>query len=154
MRNQNPKTIDLPTGNKKNRIEYFYNQSLKVIENNSLLFIEDVVAYLGISRTTFYDYFPLNSDRMNTIKTMLESNKVSMKVALREKMFRSKNSTLNLALYKLICSDDERKLLSMKYVDVSVTDNEQISNQINIENLTEEEQLIILKAESILNRVG
>ena len=46
---------------------------------NSLYFIEDVVAFLPIGKTAFYDYFKIDSNEMNDIKELLDNNKISMK---------------------------------------------------------------------------
>ena len=49
-----------------------YEQSKEAIEKNNLLFIEDVVAFIPCSRSTFYHYFPNGSDELNTLREMLE----------------------------------------------------------------------------------
>ena len=124
--------------NRNNKIEKYFQKALVLIEENKLLFVEDVVAYLGISRTTIYDYFPLNSDRMNTIKSLLDNNKINLKIELRSKMFISNNPTMTLALYKLICSDEERKLLSMNYTEISGQISTETSSLIDYSKLSTE----------------
>lgn len=102
-----------------NNREKIFKKALELIPKHHLFFIEDVIAMLPISKPTFYDYFKIDSNELNTIKELLDIEKVNMKVKLRAKMYNSKTDTATLALYKLICSDEERMKLSQAYVDVS-----------------------------------
>ena len=102
-----------------NNREKIYKKALDLIPKHHLFFIEDVIAMLPISKPTFYDYFKIDSNELNSIKELLDIEKVNMKVKLRAKMYNSKTDTATLALYKLICSDEERMKLSQAYVDVS-----------------------------------
>lgn len=94
-----------------------FEKAKQAVISNSLYFIEDVVAFLPIGKTTFYEYFPLDSDEMNDIKELLDDNKISMKVKLRKKLSEGDKAAEILALYKLIATDDERRALSMQHVD-------------------------------------
>lgn len=102
-----------------NNREKIFKKALELIPKHHLFFIEDVIAMLPISKPTFYDYFKIDSNELNTIKELLDIEKVNMKVKLRAKMYNSKTDTATLALYKLICSDEERMKLSQAYVDFS-----------------------------------
>ena len=99
--------------------EDLYNRTIDLIRRNKHFFIEDVVAYLGIAKPTFYKHFPLESNEMNAIKEALEKNKIDIKTSIRSKLYDSTSPTSLLALFKLVCSDDERKRLSMEYRDHS-----------------------------------
>ena len=94
-----------------------FEKAKQAITDNSLYFIEDVVAFLPIVKVTFYDYFPIGSNEMNDIKELLDDNKISMKVKLRKKLSEGDKAAEILALYKLIATEDERKALSMQHVD-------------------------------------
>lgn len=94
-----------------------FEQAKEAIIQHSLYFIEDIVAYLPISKKTYYEYFPIESDESNELKGLLEENKIKMKVKLREKLSKGEKAAEILALYKLICSDEERKALQMVYND-------------------------------------
>ncbi len=96
-----------------------YEQAKEVTVKNKLFFIEDIVAFLPITKKTFYEYFPLQSDESNELKELLQINKTELKVGLRKKWFSSNNATLQMALMKLICSDEERKMLSMNHTDIT-----------------------------------
>lgn len=96
--------------------ELIFQQAKDVIANNNLFFIEDVVAFLPCGKTTFYEFFPVESNEMNTLKKMLEANKIRTKASIRNKLYKGKGGDL-IALYKMICTDEERKALSMSYVE-------------------------------------
>ena len=105
-----------------------YEQSKEAIEKNNLFFIEDIVAWLPCSKATFYEYFPLDSDELNELKGMLEVNKIRTKSSIRAKLFKSEKAGELLALYRLICTPEERRMLNQSYLEVE-------SNKSNI-NIT------------------
>jgi len=92
-------------------------EAISAIESHSLYFIDDVVAFVACSRSTFYEYFPADSDESDNLKELLNRNKVSMKVKLRLRLSEGDKAAEILALYKLIATDDERRALSMQHVD-------------------------------------
>lgn len=94
-----------------------YEQAKEAIEENNLFFIEDVVAFLPISKPTFYDYFPVDSNELNDIKDMLEQNKIKTKSSIRAKLYKSEKAAELLALYRLICTPEEHRLLNQQYIE-------------------------------------
>jgi len=113
------------------KTEELYERAIDAIERQNLFFISDVVSHLGISTETFYNHFPLESKESKDIKEKIERNKVRTKISLRSKLHNSTSPTSILALYKLICTDEERKALSMQYND-HTTDGEKI-NKVTFE---------------------
>lgn len=109
-----------------------FEQAKQAVINNSLYFIEDVVAFVSCSRSTFYEYFPADSDESDNLKELLDNNKVTTKVKLRKKLGEGEKAAEILALYKLIATDDERRALSMQHID-HTTKGEQI-NVISLGN--------------------
>lgn len=97
-----------------------FEQAKEVITKNKLFFIEDIVAFLPISKPTFYEYFKVDSDEFNILKALLETNRIEIKSSMRSKWYKSENATLQMALMKLICTDDERKRLSMTHIESNV----------------------------------
>lgn len=97
-----------------------FEQAKDAINKNKLFFIEDIVAFLPISKPTFYDYFKVGSNEFNELKEMLDNNRIEVKSSMRKKWYDSENATLQMALMKIICTDDERKRLSMTHVESSV----------------------------------
>lgn len=92
-----------------------YQQAKDLIIKHKLFFIEDVVAYLPISKPTFYEFFQVGSNEFNELKDLLEEQRITVKVSMRSKWYKSDNATLQLSLMKLICTDEERKKLSMTH---------------------------------------
>ena len=103
-----------------NDINKIFEQAKEVISKNKLFFIEDIVAFLPISKPTFYEYFKVDSDEFNILKALLETNRIEIKSSMRSKWYKSENATLQMALMKLICTDDERKRLSMTHIESNV----------------------------------
>jgi len=97
-----------------------FEQSKSVIKKHGLFFIEDIVAYLPIVKKTFYEYFPIESNECNELKELLETNKINTKVAIRKKLQAGNRAAELIALYKLICTDEERKALSMQQFDHTI----------------------------------
>ena len=96
-----------------------FEQSKDLILKHKLFFIEDIVALLPISKPTFYDYFPIDSNELNELKGLLDNVKTELKVSMRSKWYKSETPALQMALMKLICTPEELKKLSMNYSEVT-----------------------------------
>lgn len=96
------------------RTKEYYDKAIEVSEKQNLVFIEDVCANIGISKETYYRHFPLGSDGYDFIKAILEKNKIKLKVSMRKKWFQSDAPALQIGLYKLIGTDEERTRLGDK----------------------------------------
>lgn len=83
--------------------------SLEAIEKNKLVFIDDIIAYVPFTRATFYN---AGLDKLDSIKDALNENKIKMKQGMKAKWYKSENATLQVALYKLIGSDEEAHRLN------------------------------------------
>lgn len=105
----------------KNKI---FKQAQKAIKDNNLFFIEDIVAFLPCDKTTFYKYFPVNSNELNTLKDMLDDNKVKTKSGIRAKLWKSEKAAELLALYRLIATPEEHQKLNQQYIDHTSKGNE------------------------------
>ena len=92
-----------------------FEQAKEMIVKHKLFFVEDIVAFLPIAKKTFYEYFPLESNESNELKELLEEQRITIKTSMRSKWYKSENATLQVSLMKLICTDDERKKLSMNH---------------------------------------
>lgn len=95
------------------------DKALDAIEKNKLIFIEDVICYLPCSKGTFYN---TKLNELDSIKDALEKNKTTIKVSLRSKWYKSGNATLQMALMRLTCSDNERRKLAINYTEVTGKD--------------------------------
>lgn len=104
-----------------------FEQAKEVIIKNKLFFIDDVCAFLPISRTTFYDW---EFDKSDELKGLLETNKTTLKVSMRSKWYTSNAPALQMALMKLIATPEELRKLSMHFVE-----SENINKNTNIISL-------------------
>jgi hypothetical protein len=97
-------------------------KAIEAIEKNKLIFVEDICAYIGINKTTYYVHFPIDSNDNNELSELLEKNKIALKVGMRKKWYDSENATMQMALYKLCSTDIEHKKLQQNYTDVTSKD--------------------------------
>lgn len=86
--------------------------ALELIEKHHLIFMSDVIGLLPISEKTFYTLFNSDSQELQELKNILDKNRISMKSNMRKKWYQSDNATLQVALMKLIATDDEAARLS------------------------------------------
>ena len=110
-----------------------YQQAQTAITENNLFFIEDVVAFIPCSKPTFYEHFPINSNELNNLKDLLEQNKIRTKSAIRAKLYKSPKASELLALYRLICTPEERKMLNQNYIELTGKDGKDLLPKIEIE---------------------
>ncbi len=106
--------------------EKLFKKAIRVIRKEKLIFAEEVIAYLGVHKSTYYDKFAQNTDYSDTIKDELQRNKVITKVKQRSKWYDSENATLQVALYKICATEDEAHRLngSKQAVDLTSKNNE------------------------------
>ena len=99
-----------------------FEQAKEVIVKHKLFFVEDIVAFLPCAKPTFYDFFPPDSNELNELKALLETNRTTLKVSMRSKWYTSNAPALQMALMKLIANEDELRKLSISYIDSEVND--------------------------------
>lgn len=97
--------------------EDLFKQAKKVIEEQNLFFFSDVIAFLPCHSTTFYEYFRPDEKEHTELREMLEANKIKTKSSIRAKLFKSSKAAELLALYRLICTPEEHRLLNQQYVE-------------------------------------
>lgn len=90
--------------------EEIIQQAIKEINDRKLTTIEEVVAFLPVSKATFYLW---QLDELDEIKEPLYRMRTVAKKAMKNKWFGSENPTLQLAWYKLHATPEERDALSM-----------------------------------------
>ena len=86
-------------------------QALTAIKKHKLIFIEEVASFLPCDKTTFYNH---KLHEFDTLKSALLANKVNMKAGLRKKWYAGDNATTQIALYKLIGTNEEADRLNGK----------------------------------------
>ena len=118
----------------KNKI---FEQAKELIEKHKLFFVEDIVSLLPVARSTFWEYFPDKSDEMDSIKEMLDKNRVEIKSSMRSKWYKSDAPALQIALMKIISTNEEAHRLngSKQEIESKVTQ----TTKIDLSNYTDEE---------------
>lgn len=117
----------------KERKAKIHKQALEVAEQKKCFFIDQLVSFLPISISTFYEYFPAPSEEMEAIKAVLDKNKVEVKSAMYNKWFKSDNATLQIALMKLIASEEEAHRLNGTKIETNNTHKGGINVDINVQ---------------------
>ena len=92
-------------------------RALHVIERENLVFIHEVCSFMNLSKQTFYEH---KLDESNQIKAALDKNKSTLKAGLRKKWYDSDNATTQIALYKLIGTDEESDRINSQRNKVEV----------------------------------
>ena len=135
------KSIKINNMSKSFNTKELLRQSLEAIENHKLIFIDDISTYLPCSRATFYNH---QLDKVDDIKDSLVKNRVELKVAMRNKWFKSDSPPLQIALMKLISSDDERRAMSTSFMESNqnhkVEDLREFSDEELIEMMKSKEE--------------
>jgi len=96
---------------------------LKVIEDNNLMFFDDIQAYVEPSNKTLYNH---KLQELQTIKSALAINKIKTKIGLKKKWRESDNPTLQIALYKLIGEKEEYMALANARQEMNIPGIEKI----------------------------
>lgn len=103
--------------------EKIFKQALEAVNKYKLIFIEEITPYIPISNKTFYQYYPVGSKELQTIKNAINKNKVDMKAGLRHKWYKKDNATTQIALYKLLSNEIERKILNNQDIEEKKENN-------------------------------
>ena len=111
-----------------------FEQAKEMIVKHKLFFIEDIVAFLPCDKTTFYSFFKVESNELNELKGLLETNRTELKVSMRSKWYKSNAPALQMALMKLIATPEELKKLSMQYIE-----SENKNTNFDISNIYDKE---------------
>lgn len=109
--------------------------AIEAIKKHNLFFISDIVAYVPCSTSTFYLYFPEGSEESETFKELLEQNRIRTKSAIRAKLFQSNKAGELLALYRLICTPDERRMLNQQYIEMNTNHKGEVTVGSPLENI-------------------
>lgn len=83
--------------------EELIQKALKVIKKQDLTFVAEISKALGVARKTLYNKKITEDER---IIDAIEDNKMSVVKKLKDKWMHSDNPTLQIALMKMVCSDE------------------------------------------------
>ncbi len=93
------------------RVEIF-EQAKKETEAKKLIWIDEIIAFIPCSKSTFYDFFPDKSDELEELKALIELNRIQLKTSLRKKWYDSDAPALQMGLMKLLGTDEEAHRLN------------------------------------------
>jgi hypothetical protein len=119
-----------------------FEKAKEQIVSKRLIFIEEVATFIGISKPTLYEHFPIDSNELNELKKLIEDNKITLKTSMRKKWYDSDNATLQMGLMKLIATPEEHKRLATNFND-HTTNGESIKQtimQVEIVKPSEEDE--------------
>jgi len=94
-----------------------FEQAKEMIVKHKLFFVDDIVAFLPCSKSSFYEFYPDGSDELDELKELLNVNRTTLKVSMRSKWYTSNAPALQMALMKLIATPEELKKLSMQFIE-------------------------------------
>lgn len=89
-----------------------FEQAKKEADSNKMIWIEELIDYLPISKSTFYVYFPDGSDELDAIKSIIAKNRVRLSLGNRKNMYDSKNPSCMIALAKILGTEEEAHRLN------------------------------------------
>jgi hypothetical protein len=88
---------------------------VKVIKGNKIMRIQHIFPfYPDLKSAQFYN---LELEKSESIKEAIALNKSTTVNFLLNKWIDSDNPTLQISAFKVICDDEERKKLSLQYVE-------------------------------------
>lgn len=97
--------------------EEMIKTSLEVIEKHQIVFIDEIFIFTSFCSATFYNK---GLEKLEDIKKAIEKNRLTIKHNLRNKWHQSDNPTLQIALYKLIGSEEEYMRLANAKQEINV----------------------------------
>lgn len=93
----------------KAKFKKLEKQCLEIVIENNIIFIDEIFIFSDITPSLFAQAELKESEML---KDAIDINRAKLKRDLRLKWFESTNATLNAALYKLVCTEEERRTLS------------------------------------------
>ena len=106
---------------------------LEIVIRQNIVFLDEIFIYAEVLPSVFFE---MKLDESVQLKDAIDINRAKLKRDLRIKWFDSTNATLNAALYKLVCTEEEKRALSSSAAS---------KNQQNNDVCTQEEYLKSLK---------
>jgi hypothetical protein len=107
-------------------------QILKLIEKHKIMKIQHIFQhYTNLASSQFYN---LELEKSESIKEAINLNKTKAVSYMINKWIASENATLQISAFKVLCEDDERKKLSMQYVE-----SENKNTNFDISNIYDKE---------------
>lgn len=110
-----------------------YEKSMEALNFGGMFCLADIIGYCGCDRHTYQHYLPPESDERVEVEQMLENAKRKSIVSIRQKLYKSTNPGALLALYKMICTPEERDQISYSKTDITSNGKDIKSDPIVVE---------------------
>jgi hypothetical protein len=108
---------------------------LEVIVKNKIMKISHIFQhYTDLQRAQFYN---IELDKSDNIKEAISKNKSKAVSYMLNKWVGSDNATLQISAFKVLCEDEDRKKLSMQFVE---SENKHELKQFEIEIIGRKEK--------------
>jgi len=101
---------------------------LKVIDEEMIVFQDELIAFIPISEATFYSW---KLQELEELKSAIKKNKINTKNIQRKMWCTSESPVLQLASYRLMAEPEEHRLLATNYTDIT-TQGEKVNAPVLI----------------------
>jgi hypothetical protein len=89
---------------------------LKIIEENNIMFIEHIWSYyFRLRKSQFYN---LELEKSEAIRSAIDNNRAREVNKMLNDWLKNKNSTLQIAAMRMICTPEQRQLLNQQYIEM------------------------------------
>ena len=92
----------------------YEQELLEVIKKKKIAFFDHAFAFVSFSRATAYNH---ELDKLDTIKSAIDNNRVTAKNYMLNKWIGSDNPTLQISAMRLLSTPEEHQKLNQSYVD-------------------------------------
>jgi DNA helicase TIP49 (TBP-interacting protein) len=96
--------------------EEIIQKALQVIEQENCTNISEVLLFLPISTSTFYEW---ELEKSEVIRSKIDAQKVAIKAKMKKKWYNSDVPALAIAAFKLIAAEDEADALNTSKVNTT-----------------------------------
>ncbi len=89
---------------------------LKIIKENNIVFIEHIWNYyFRLRKSQFYN---LELEKSEAIRDAIDKNRAKEVNKMLNNWLENKNSTLQIAAMRLICTPEQRQMLNQQYIEM------------------------------------
>lgn len=89
---------------------------LKIIKENNIMFIEHIWNYyFRLRKSQFYN---LELEKSEAIRSAIDNNRAKEVNKMLNDWLKNKNSTLQIAAMRMICTPEQRQLLNQQYIEM------------------------------------
>lgn len=89
---------------------------LKIIKENNIVFIEHIWNYyFRLRKSQFYN---LELEKSEAIRDAIDNNRAKEVNKMLNNWLENKNSTLQIAAMRLICTPEQRQMLNQQYIEM------------------------------------